>query len=292
LVANRTFTDFLKQSNLASKVLHMFTHAALFHPDLDWYCRLDTDTLFLPANLRRFLRRHAVWPTDRYYLGVRQYQGKYVGSGPFPYGGAGVCISRGALHRLGDWLVSGAVYLDITEVESYSIAAAPCHYTRGHFDDGLLGSCFDLVDIRPHPALVDGVGRAYFSQSPLPCWEYMQHFRPEGYSVADRPVPWITTVPVTNPTWLFGVSPWFLLQRSHLYLPCQPAHLHPDWWMVSYPVSFHGFKKPGHMVEAYRLLVEGRIVGGCEWMAGPYMPRVDWSEGAVDIEEEDDSACP
>jgi len=266
-------------ANTIQKVLYMLVYTAGLHlDDADVFCRLDLDTLFLADNFRAYLRVHGVSPDDAVFFGTMQTFFRYSGFGDFPDGGAGICLTRATLrsvagvlsHRailrksrsaaeverelaLGDLISSGAL-----PISEWGLGA--CDFHPGHFDDIVLGACFQRLGIRCHTCERDPFGRSFFTNALLPCREHFDVLVPERNFDAYAPywpppaVGSVQYAKAIRKKWNFDIA---------RFIPCEPEHMMktPHWWMVPYAASFHGYKNASHLLEVYSLVRTARARG-------------------------------
>merc|ERR1712159_56438 len=99
----------------------------------DFACRLDADTLFIPNNLRRIVACRNFSTDIAFALGMNSYVHKFQSPGAvFPFGGAGVCLSKAAIRVYMDFYMTGGFH-PATKVESWQ--SAKCGVGPGHWDD-------------------------------------------------------------------------------------------------------------------------------------------------------------
>merc|ERR1719384_1146847 len=91
--------------NLIQKTMYMFLWTAKFHLNsAEVFCRLDLDTLFIAENMQAYLRVHNIPGDEPFYFGVLLTFWRNIFQ-DFPDGGAGICLTRGALQRLSQYLM-------------------------------------------------------------------------------------------------------------------------------------------------------------------------------------------
>ena len=155
------------EGNTIVKVLAMFNYVGTTMLDTaDIFCKVDLDTAIVPENLDAWARASGLDPEDMFWIGSPVYWRKYS-NGVYPDGGAGLCVTRGALKVLAAHIRAMPWGLRADEAHRH------CHYQAGHYEDVVLGHCLRLLNITAHPAVEDALGRAYASHGPLPCREHL-----------------------------------------------------------------------------------------------------------------------
>ena len=96
-------------------------------------CRLDSDTLFLPPNLRRILACRNFSSADPWAIGFDNYAHKHQQPGRvFLNGGTGVCLSRAALEVLSKEISAGKLMRSSSPGDWNT---GHCVTAPGHWDD-------------------------------------------------------------------------------------------------------------------------------------------------------------
>lgn len=224
-------------------------------------CRLDSDTLFIPNNLRRIVACRNFSVDEPWAIGYENYLHKHAQPGhAFFEGGTGICLSRGGVARLlqaarqggfkesprpGDWTLKGCI-------------SAP-----GHWDDVMLGSCMAAIGIPLSRWGTDCHGRNLF-------WPHRLD--------AALPGPSQVRAPKAPPRATFFAPPDFAAggvevdvgiaryyrwrYRAWQHLGCHPRH-----WIGEFPVSFHPYRNATEWRMAFATVQEARTILG-------YTPRV------------------
>ena len=109
----------------------MGSHGSHGAPDV--ICRLDSDTLFFPSNLRRILACRNFSSADPWAIGRENYVHKHEQPGRvFLNGGTGICLSRGAVKLLANEMRSGRF---VRSESSGDWSRGDCVIAPGHWDD-------------------------------------------------------------------------------------------------------------------------------------------------------------
>ena len=99
----------------------------------DVICRLDSDTLFLPPNLRRILACRNFSFAESWAMGFENYAHKHQQPGRvFLNGGTGVCLSRAALELLSKEISAGKLMRSSSPGDWNT---GRCITAPGHWDD-------------------------------------------------------------------------------------------------------------------------------------------------------------
>eukprot|EP00931_Biecheleriopsis_adriatica_P101515 TRINITY_DN76633_c0_g1_i1.p1 TRINITY_DN76633_c0_g1~~TRINITY_DN76633_c0_g1_i1.p1 ORF type:complete len:620 (-),score=83.86 TRINITY_DN76633_c0_g1_i1:58-1917(-) len=243
----------------------------------DVICRLDSDTLFLPHNLRRIMACRNFSAAAPWALGHENYAHKHQQPGHvFLNGGTGICLSRRALELLlvrmetnflrsshaGDWSKGG------------------CLTAPGHWDDVVLGACLASLNVPISRWGTDCLGRSLFWPDriqfafPGPDQVRPRRLPPKGsffqppsvqprqpaiYEDTDDTIK-INAEPVQNTS---AAEPFiFTHQRResevanyHFWLYRVWQHLACDEriWLAEYPVGFHPYRNRTEGKRAFRL---------------------------------------
>jgi len=265
-----------QEANLVAKVLLMFLFLAgdeSLLSEADLFCRLDLDSAFIPENLRAFARAVGLEAQDKYYIGALQYWLKYR-LGIYPSGGAGICLTRGAVKAFGQLLSTsqdgGGRFQRVVHAQPNR-----CVLQAGFHDDVVLGQCLRLANVTAHPALEDNLGRAYASHGPLPCWEHLSHSEQQRSLEAHEKMGADHEHERSRHQMLFelmsdgskfGKSQWYY--QMHRYAVCEPAEslqLGPHHWLSPFAFSFHGYKDVRLQSHAYEVIYGG---ARCNWSFG------------------------
>ena len=125
------------EPNTIEKMFAAFRFAGLLMEELpdtpDVVCRLDSDTLFLPPNLRRIVSCRNFSASDLWALGRENYGHKHEQPGRvFFNGGTGICLSRGAVQLLAKEMELGR-FGRTTSTGAWN--SGECVVAPGHWDD-------------------------------------------------------------------------------------------------------------------------------------------------------------
>lgn len=102
----------------------------------DVICRLDSDTLFLPSNLRRILSCRNFSASDLWAIGRENYAHKHEQPGRvFLNGGTGICLSREAVKLLSLEIQTGR-FAKSSSTNDWN--TGDCVVAPGHWDDAAL----------------------------------------------------------------------------------------------------------------------------------------------------------
>ena len=158
------------EPNTIEKMFAAFRFAGLFMEGAmpDVVCRLDSDTLFLPPNLRRILACRNFSASELWAIGRENYGHKHEQPGRvFLNGGTGICLSREAVQLLSKEMELGRF---VRTTSSGAWNSGECVVAPGHWDDvaqfhlavfagRYFRECHTKVNLTddlkaPHPALV------------------------------------------------------------------------------------------------------------------------------------------
>lgn len=140
----------------AAKSLHQKAPADRPHVT----CRLDSDTLFIPQNLRRILACRNFSTEEPWAIGFENYAHKHQQPGRvFLNGGTGICMSQGALGKLRANMEDGG-HLTSESTDHWNVGA--CIMTPGHWDDVVLGACLAYLKVPISRWGTDCMGRSLF----------------------------------------------------------------------------------------------------------------------------------
>ena len=160
-----------EESNTIYKALHAFLYAPIHVRTVgidvpDVTCRLDADTIFEPRNFARVASCRGLDFDEVWAVGHASYLHKFAAPGAaFFLGGAGICLSRGALMRF-DARTRGGQMGHARYTQAWR--ADGCQAAPGHWDDVMLGNCFRSFGIPLSRAGVDCRGRDLFYPGPDP----------------------------------------------------------------------------------------------------------------------------
>jgi len=230
----------------------------------DVVCRVDSDTLFVPENLRRILACRNFSADVPWAIGYENYVHKHSQPGhAFLSGGNGICLSRRALSRLREAHHRG----DIRESSRPGAwALRGCVSALGHWDDVVLGSCMAAFGISLSRWGTDCHGRNLF-------WPHRLEAALPGPRRVQPPTapPRATLFAAPSGTTALGANGELGIERyqrwryrSWQYLACNPSH-----WIGDFPVSFHPYRNATEARAAFATLRQQRVVRG-------YTPRI-WS---------------
>lgn len=135
------------EPNTIEKMFAAFRFAGLFMEGAmpDVVCRLDSDTLFLPPNLRRILACRNFSASELWAIGRENYGHKHEQPGRvFLNGGTGICLSREAVQLLSKEMELGRF---VRTTSSGAWNSGECVVAPGHWDDVVLGACLARLGI-------------------------------------------------------------------------------------------------------------------------------------------------
>eukprot|EP00927_Polykrikos_kofoidii_P043461 TRINITY_DN37537_c0_g1_i1.p1 TRINITY_DN37537_c0_g1~~TRINITY_DN37537_c0_g1_i1.p1 ORF type:complete len:593 (-),score=55.36 TRINITY_DN37537_c0_g1_i1:30-1808(-) len=227
----------------------------------DVICRLDSDTLFVPENLRRILVCRNFSSSAPWALGQTNYIHKLQLPGrAFLSGGNGICLSRGGLDQFAASMDSGALRKS-KRTEDWDVG---CVLVPGHWDDVVFGSCLAQLGIPVSRWDTDCEGRSLFWPRKLEGFFQVRALRNPPKTTFFHPPDNLGHLR-NNET---VQSYLFWRYRSWQHLPCQQRY-----WIGRFPVSSHPYHTPDELRRAFALVDEQRTMRG-------YTPQV-WDGSAA-----------
>lgn len=273
---NRAEPADVNYANTIYKTIHAVLQAHSLHerdtsgdslPDVT--CRLDADTFFVPDNLRRVLACRGFDARKPWAIGHVMYVHKHSApSVAFPFGGSGVCFSRGAVERLQELYERGGIrFTD----EPGSWATGECLIGPGHWDDVTLAVCMRKAGIPISRWSTNCHGRELFW--PLEFGDAQRVRMPQG--------PWRSALTTGHVRGGIGskASYNFWRYRSLQFLTCENRR----WLGKPFLVSFHN--RRGNLSDATRMYAS---MGLGRHASGNRLRRWD---GAVTAEACEDLIC-
>ncbi|CAE7539555.1 rplM [Symbiodinium natans] len=202
-------------------------------------CRLDSDTLFLPPNLRRILACRNFSSADPWAIGFDNYAHKHQQPGRvFLNGGTGVCLSRAALEVLSKEISAGKLMRSSSPGDWNT---GHCVTAPGHWDDVVLGACLAQLGVSFSRWGTDCEGRSLF-------WpDGLQYAFPGPGQIRPRRLPpkgSFFQPPSSEGKRLPGTDRQPEVSNYHFWLYRVWQHLacSPPIWLGDFPVSFHPYR--------------------------------------------------
>jgi len=234
-------------SGANQKDLLLFAHLARDMGSLtDWVCRVETDSYFIPANFRRFVRGRQLEPEEPFYLGSLAYWHLHF-EPRMIFNEQVQCMSRATVERLGR-AVSKAPW---ASEASY----ARCEVVPGHRGDVMLGLCLAEVGIGPYSDVADRWGREYFLNYRM---EDMVMHAP--YNAYGDMMP--------DPRKIESNAAIHWRGKAHIFMPCLEIN---QFWASPYPISFHDYKDTSQLRHVHDIFM-GRAK--CEGCPAGYNPSI------------------
>lgn len=263
-----------------SLLAFLWTSARAAH-EAGVFCMLELDSAFVAENLRAFVRAAGIGAAEPVFIAGLN-MGMKLTVGVFPHTAGGICLTREALRRLGgalEPLPRWSVFYPWppnrnTHVPTFLGRHADrgvervhgCGFVAGHWWDVMLGRCLVAANVSAHRAVEDGLGRFYFTTSPLPCLEHdrggmvrrLRARAPGGRRLQRL-------------AWAF-CEPMGFVPELHRFALCEPRESAAvaDYWISPFAIGFHSYKNLTHQWHAYRVLYRG---ASCTW-ANSYRPRL------------------
>eukprot|EP00434_Breviolum_minutum_P024888 symbB.v1.2.021981.t1/scaffold1899.1/size238565/17 len=203
----------------------------------DWVCRVETDSYFIPANFRRFVRGRRLEAKESFYLGSLAYWHLHF-EPRMLFNEQVQCLSKAAVERLGT-AVSNAPW------------ASEASYAR----DIMLGLCLAEVGIGPYPDVADAWGREYFLNYRMEDMAMHAPYRAYGDMMPD-------------PRHIESNAAIHWRGKAHIFMPCLETN---QFWASPYPISFHDYKDVGQMRQVHEIFLGNAKCEGCP--AG-YLPLI------------------
>lgn len=228
------------EPNTIEKMFAAFRFAGLFMEGAmpDVVCRLDSDTLFLPPNLRRILACRNFSASELWAIGRENYGHKHEQPGRvFLNGGTGICLSREAVQLLSKEMELGRF---VRTTSSGAWNSGECVVAPGHWDDVVLGACLARLGIPISRWGTDCEGRSLFWPDELqyafpgPGQIWPRRLPPKGSYFQP---PSIELTRLTRSQQGDVANYHFWLYRVWQHLACDP-----DLWLADFPVSFHPYR--------------------------------------------------
>lgn len=241
-------------------------------------CRLDSDTLFLPPNIRRILACRNFSFAHAWAIGFDNYAHKHQQPGRvFHNGGTGVCLSRSAVEVLSEEISAGKLLRSSSPGDWNT---GHCVTAPGHWDDVVLSACLAKLGVAFSRWGTDCQGRSLF-------WpDALQYAFPGPEQIRPRRLPPKGSFFQPPSTSSGGKLPGtnrepeisnyhFWLYRVWQHLACSPLI-----WLGDFPVSFHPYRNrtlgrrdfryfqkkvqlQGYMMQLW----DGDVINGCASLA-------------------------
>lgn len=252
--------------NTIEKTIYAFLLAAIMSRDMsdkpDIFCRLDSDTLFIPDNLRRIVVCRNFSFDEPWALGYANYAHKHQQPGrAFFNGGTGVCVSRGALEVLLEREVRGDIKKSHLQGD-WNLGS--CVSVPGHWDDVVFASCLAQFGVPFSRWGTDCFGRDLFwphrLERALPGPQQITPARVPPRVTYFHPPKSLRRKDIEQDVGVANYHHW--RYRVWQHVACNSSR-----WLGDFPVSFHPYRNGTLARETFKRLAFEEDIQG-------YGPRI------------------